>query len=65
MGKGVCNGERKAIYGLTFVGGLTLIIALEIIIAGSPIGGIILFIFVLALCFPPTWVSFRRWELFK
>ncbi|HON07613.1 MAG TPA: hypothetical protein PLW02_05880 [Verrucomicrobiota bacterium] len=65
MGKGVCNGERRAIYGLTVVGALTLVIAIEIIIAGSPIGGAILFIFTLALCLPPIWVSFHRWELFK
>lgn len=53
MGKGICNGERKAIYGLTVVGALTLIIAIEIIISGSPICGVVLFIFTMALCLPP------------
>ncbi len=65
MGIGICNGEKSAIYGLTVVGGLTLVIALGIIISGSQIGGAVLFVFALALYLPPIWVSFRRWELFK
>ena len=65
LGRGLGNGERQAVYGISILGVLALLLAIGIMIAGSLVGGLVLLGFTVVFYAPPLLVAFRRWDLFR
>lgn len=65
LGKGLRAGERQAVYGLSILGGLALLIGIGCLIAGYQIEGFAFLFTVVILYVPPIVSAFRHWTLFK
>jgi len=65
LGRGLCNGQRLAVYGICILGGVALLLAIGIMIGGSAVGGLVLLAFIAVFYVPPILVAFRRWGSFK